>query len=254
VVFLSFEPYRGPLTLNLVGDAEAFAELEIGAEVQCSAEQIAFPTIGLTLPLAEAASWHAPLPAGVALHPNALRVRLTTTMQLAARNIPERLLPTQYYEMISGEPASEVRDQVFNPPLRRLQAAIQEGSTEAIARALEAFLGLGAGLTPSGDDLVMGFMLALTRWEPVPSSAEQVATYSLHLLPRALQRTGRLSASLIACACRGQADERLIQALDGLVTGSSEVHVCVSILANWGSSSGFDALTGMVISLLHSPT
>ena len=82
------------------------------------------------------------------------------------------------------------------------QIALPEQGERAaqVKRSLEAFLGLGSGLTPSGDDLVMGFMLALTRWGRGPSSAEQISFYTLQLLPRALQRTGHLSASLIACA------------------------------------------------------
>ena len=252
VVFLSFESYRGPLTLNLHGKTETFASLEIGAEVQCSAELISFPTIHLKIPFAQAASWQAPKPAGEPLSSDLLREGLLSVLRLAAHGVPDRRLLTLLYEIMSDRPGSELSDPIFYPLLKRLQVACQEGSLNATARSLEAFLGLGPGLTPSGDDLVMGFLLALSRWGRRLSSAEQVAYYSQHLLPRAHHLTGHLSASLIACACRGQADERLIQALDGLVTGSPEASHYLAALSTWGSSSGFDALAGMLIFLMHS--
>jgi hypothetical protein len=67
---------------------------------------------------------------------------------------------------------------------------------------------------------------------------------------RANNLTSALSASLIACAARGQADQRLIDSLDGIVTGSLPPETCVTTLAGWGSSSGLDALAGMALALI----
>ena len=249
VVFLSFGPYRGPLTLNLHGNPETFADLGIGTEVYCSDGFISFPSKHLTLPLAQAASWQAAEPAGKALSSDLLQAGLLSVLHLAAQGYPDRRLVALLHGMISGQPALEPSDPVFYPPLRRLQAACQEGPADAIVSALEGLLGLGPGLTPSGDDLVMGFLLAMSRWSQRASSQE-AAFYSQQLLPSLHRLTGHLSASLITCAGRGQADERLIQALDGLVTGSLEAEACVRALSTWGSSSGFDALAGMVIFLM----
>jgi hypothetical protein len=174
---------------------------------------------------------------------------LLSVLRLAAQGNPDRRLVALLHGMISGQPALEPSDPFFYPPMRRLQAACQDGSADAIVRALEGFLGLGPGLTPSGDDLVMGFLLAKSRWGRWSSSKEAVF-YSQQLLPSLHRLTGHLSASLITCAGRGQADERLIQALDGLVTGSLEAEACLAALSTWGSTSGFDALAGMLIFLL----
>lgn len=249
VVFLSLEPYRGPLTLNLHGAIETFASLRIGVEVRCSEEFISFSSIRLRLPLAQADCWQAGEPAGEALPSDLLKESVLAVLLLAAQGHADHHLLALVNGMLSGQPAFEPSDPIFYPLLSRLLAARQAGSSEATARALEALLGLGPGLTPSGDDLVMGFLLAMSRWHS--QASEEMAFYSQHLLPQLHRLTGHLSASLITCAARGQADERLIQALDGLVTGSLEAGACLAALSTWGSSSGFDALAGMALYLMH---
>jgi hypothetical protein len=65
------------------------------------------------------------------------------------------------------------------------------------------------------------------------------------LLPTAYQKTTTLSANLIDCAGNGQADERLLLAVDGMITGEPGPDACLEALINWGSSSDRDALVGM---------
>jgi hypothetical protein len=54
-----------------------------------------------------------------------------------------------------------------------------------------------------------------------------------------------LSANLIECAAQGQANERLILSLDGMITGVPDAERCAGLLAGWGNTSGLDALVGM---------
>ncbi|OGO35812.1 MAG: hypothetical protein A2W35_20915 [Chloroflexi bacterium RBG_16_57_11] len=251
VAFLSFEQFRGPLTLNLRENSDALAGLEIGAQVQCSSKLIAFPSIRLSLPLAQAVSWRATEPTEGVRPPDLLRASLLSVLRLASQEYPDHTLLTSLQGMVSSQPAPDPAEPEFDPLLKRLLAACQAGEADAIATSLEAFLGLGNGLTPSGDDLVMGFLLAMSRWGRRQAWLSDGIIVQQHPSPRLRRQTSHLSASLIACAARGQADERLICALDALVTGSPEAGACLSILSTYGSSSGFDALVGMVIYLFH---
>jgi hypothetical protein len=58
-----------------------------------------------------------------------------------------------------------------------------------------------------------------------------------------------LSANLIECATLGLADERLIEALDWLVSGRDQEATHIDELLNWGSSSGMDVFVGYVVAL-----
>jgi hypothetical protein len=112
-----------------------------------------------------------------------------------------------------------------------------------------SLLGEGDGLTPSGDDFVAAFLLAHQRWGWALCPNHDPGTLDQTVVEAAYQRTTRLSANLIECAANGQADERLIAALDWLVCRTSLDTSVIDALLDWGNSSGCDVLTGFIASL-----
>lgn len=110
-------------------------------------------------------------------------------------------------------------------------------------------LGQGAGLTPSGDDVILGCLLAPSRWGRLISPTLDIQALSQELIAQAYRQTTLLSANLIECAAAGQADERLLLALDGIITGQPSTEECAVLLLGWGNSSGCDALAGMGLAI-----
>ena len=53
------------------------------------------------------------------------------------------------------------------PALQVLRAALARADSFSAAEPLGYLLGLGSGLTPSGDDLALGLLLAVSRWGEV---------------------------------------------------------------------------------------
>lgn len=104
--------------------------------------------------------------------------------------------------------------------------------TPEVAGPLEEMLGRGPGLTPSGDDVVLGLLLAEARWG--------LARHE-HLVAEAHRRTTTLSANLIALAARGDADERLVELVDWVTAGGP---VPTEFL-RWGAHSGEAVLQGV---------
>jgi hypothetical protein len=107
-------------------------------------------------------------------------------------------------------------------------------------------LGAGPGLTPFGDDTLLGALLALGRWGGRLTPSLNLADLSGDLLAQAAQRTTRLSVNLLACAAEGLADERLTLALDGLVCGLRRPQECAALLRAWGATSGSGVLEGFL--------
>lgn len=253
MIFLSFEPYHGPLTLNLYGDPAMLRRLEVGAAAYSLAGDLFFPAIHLSIPINQAEPWQAPAPSADILPLDLLHSHLFSVIRLAVQQHPANRLVAWLGDRTVGQEPSTAQNSIFAPHLARLQAACQEGQVQAISGALDAFLGLGQGLTPSGDDLVTGFLLTVNRWgqQLFPHRTFLPAQEFLNreIPARAGRRTSALSANLIACAARGQADERLILALDGVVTGKLQAQACLTVLAGWGSSSGLDTLAGMAFVL-----
>jgi hypothetical protein len=99
------------------------------------------------------------------------------------------------------------------------------------ARA-EALIGLGPGLTPSGDDYFGGVMVALHA----VGRGSQAAALWRWLEPRLASRTGAISAAHLAAAAAGDAHE----ALHGVLNGELDLDALDAV----GHTSGWDALAG----------
>jgi hypothetical protein len=101
------------------------------------------------------------------------------------------------------------------------------------ARA-EPLIGLGPGLTPSGDDYFGGVMVALHQG----GRASHAASLWRWLEPRLASRTSAISAAHLAAAAKGEAHEALHDVLDGGLD--------LDALDAVGHCSGWDALAGAV--------
>jgi hypothetical protein len=146
-------------------------------------------------------------------------------------------------------PASLFAEQSRLPgQLVALRQAARASDYAMLADRLIGLLGQGRGLTPSGDDVVIGALLMLTRSQRVNSLAGKENLLK-QVVETAYQRTTTISANLVECALNGQGDERLIVVVDGILAGSASIDECVSCVLEWGSSSGIDALAGMAIVL-----
>lgn len=120
------------------------------------------------------------------------------------------------------------------------------------AVAVGGILGLGCGLTPSGDDFLCGFLCgalcaagghgALHGISPAAALGEA--------MERGIEATGEISASLLRCAARGYFPLDLHRAAEAIAT-EDEVAAAEAIgrLCGIGHSSGADTATGFLYGL-----
>ncbi|MGK9174782.1 DUF2877 domain-containing protein [Yokenella regensburgei] len=110
----------------------------------------------------------------------------------------------------------------------------REGNLHAI---LTTFIGRGEGLTPAGDDFLLGVLLVLA-WAEKPE-----ALPFRDALPGLLTRTTDISRAMLAQACQGHYGEQLL----GLTQGNAQTWPgLVAKVADYGHSSGHDMLAGML--------
>ena len=103
-------------------------------------------------------------------------------------------------------------------------------------------LGAGSGLTPSGDDCIVGLLVALHAL----GAHDLAATVACVVARHAPHRTGRLSAAHLDAACAGEAIEPLHAAVAALAAGTSP-EPALDALERFGHGSGFDALAGVLL-------
>lgn len=252
VIFLSSGEYRGPLTVNLPDDSQGLQALEHGMPVRTQAGDLHFPTAGLTVHAREAAHWITPPKPMTSLSAEMRKAQLISiaTQVLAARKSDGMCaLLAMLLDLPNQSSNGENLKVHTTHAMKRLQQAIGSCQSSQVIMALESFLGFGVGLTPSGDDLVIGLILALNRWGDLLKPGLEIEALNRSVVLMADSRTTTLSANLIECAALGQADERLISALDGLLSGQPGPDICAANLLAWGNSSGCDALVGMALAV-----
>jgi hypothetical protein len=108
-------------------------------------------------------------------------------------------------------------------------------------RVLESLLGLGPGLTPSGDDVLCGALLAL-HGLGLPERASRLGA----ALGAARERTGLISHAYLRAATAGYGSSVLHEAITALCTDSPALFDAVQALGRIGHSSGWDAFLGAV--------
>jgi hypothetical protein len=252
ILFLSFESFRGPLTLNFSGAENALKSVEVHDKIVIEGEKILIPSAGVEVDFSHAETWEA-LPAPGLSQSARDRFECLKTLSkhiISLSREPGLFLALKDLLDLELEHLPSLPKTFEQVDHLRLLQLLRTSKTGKIYSALTPFLGLGAGLTPSGDDLILGLLLAYHRSRSGLKTAFDLAELSALLNRAATQQTTLLSANLIACASRGQTDERLIHALDGLMTGNCSPEQCASDLMSWGNSSSRDSLTGMALAIL----
>lgn len=107
-------------------------------------------------------------------------------------------------------------------------------------------LGLGPGLTPSGDDLLCGVLIAL---DAACAHAAR-ASLSSAILMSAHAATTPLSAQFLAAAVEGLGSEALHQFIAHLISADLDrLPGSIATLGRIGHTSGWDALAGAVLAV-----
>jgi hypothetical protein len=173
-----------------------------------------------------------------ALPPAAIGARFTTSLALA-----QDWAPPPFTGIRPGVAGAQPPDEGFGGLVigrHNALAVHAQPALEAIERwlvghsldaAADGLIGLGPGLTPSGDDYLGGVLVGLHAVRRI-SHAESLWRW---LEPRLAGRTSELSAAHLAAAAAGEAHEALHAVLNGAPSAQ---------LDGVGHCSGWDAFAG----------
>jgi uncharacterized protein DUF2877 len=117
--------------------------------------------------------------------------------------------------------------------------------------AIQALIGLGSGLTPSGDDLIVGYLAGL--WCIVGSGSERAQFISSlgKTIIALSSKTNDISRTYLYHAARGQVSSRLADLAEGICRGENPEGLgeIAEAAMRVGHTSGMDAVTGLLIGL-----
>lgn len=109
------------------------------------------------------------------------------------------------------------------------------------------FIGRGLGLTPAGDDFIIGLLAVDTVESFLPADFRSLLSGAL-----AAKRTTDVSESYLASASQGCFSSLVIEVIKHVSRPISDLKAAVSALADSGSTSGSDTLAGIYYGLQHS--
>lgn len=128
--------------------------------------------------------------------------------------------------------------------LGQLERAIGDGERADATAAARTLIGLGPGLTPSGDDALVGIEAASTALEA------PMAGFLDDALDHVDERTTAIAATLLRHAAAGEFAERLHWLLEALIgPDDATIPAALERAVAWGATSGTDCLVGVLLGL-----
>jgi hypothetical protein len=249
LLFISSEHFPGPLTINVPSLWETGIKLSPGTRVNIRSRKISFPGTELVITAQPQSDYHQKLPS-------------YQTLTISARQ--EKLEEAARYVIDSHEVSTaQILLHCWLPRLpelpydagsipkfyEQMTSLDRDPNGLYTLNSLSDLIGAGPGLTPSGDDFMIGYLLVVNRWGHLLAVLRKLTAFNQQVVSTAYKRTTGLSSNLIECASRGMADQRLIDALDYLVSDSGQDLQVIDALLTWGSSSGLEVFLGFVAAL-----
>ncbi len=117
-------------------------------------------------------------------------------------------------------------------------------SAGEIPESVVSLIGLGPGLTPSGDDFLGGALVALRTLKLDTAAARLSVWIKRHAPPL----TTNISLAHLSAACDGEALEPVHRALNAVLESDSDdgIEAALAGLSAVGHSSGWDAFSGVL--------
>ena len=225
--------------------------LRSGQAVQISGKRITVPGIGLEIDLRAARQWDPRLVTragdrSVAVARWQRRSAFVRSIA-AARARPCAGFSTGLGELLTGDgvPPTGVVALLARPRLDRLASAIGARDSAIASRLASGLVGLGPGLTPSGDDALVGIAAAAAAL-----GKPDAVAFLRPIAEGALERTTIVAATFLRHASVGEFSGRFHDLLVALLGPDDTALIpAVDRALAWGATSGADSLVGVLLGL-----
>jgi len=250
-----FAASEGDLPQGIRLDAPAnftFEKLQTGEPAVCRDGILRFKNTSLTIQLRGARRWKSDLPSLMvdASNPVVLPAwdLVWEALNKRQRFSKSEILAEDFFRSDESESASV--SQNAGKAMRDLLRAARRYALPN-REAVRALIGLGPGLTPSGDDLLVGYIAGL--WSSVHDRNERLQFISSlgKTIVRLSRMTNDISRTYLLHAVRGQISSWLANLVTAMSRGEPPEHLLeiAETAMKVGHTSGMDAVTGMLVGL-----
>jgi hypothetical protein len=249
ILFVSGEVFCGPLTINLSSMINFKSLFSLGEKCALQKDRIVFNNVTILIE-ANTPIWQPPPIYFTEEGWQDVYHRfkhLTATLVTAYQGGMFLPFLEKALRRSAGEYSSRA---LYEENLSGLLPSLESDQPGDLSQRLLGLIGLGSGLTPAGDDFLVGFLLASHYLNQIAPSSASEKELQDHIVLTARRKTTTLSAALMQCAAEGAADERLMNALDWLAQANADIQQIRADLLSYGSSSGIDSFAGILAAIL----
>ena len=258
---------KGGKLLTLVGSGEAdlpqgirlntpadfsFAGLHVGEPVACRDNLLRIDSLSLTVDLRKARIWKCDLPAlNVDLtNPAVVTAWRSVWLALNMRQIQSNAEIVAENLFLSDETMHAGVPRMAGKAMQDLVNATRQYDLTA-ASAAQGLIGLGSGLTPNGDDLLVGYLAGL--WCTVRDRNERIQLLSNlgKTITHHSKLTNDISRAYLYHASQGQVSNLLVNLAEAINMGGNPNRLLdiAETTMRVGHTSGMDAVTGLLMGL-----
>ncbi|HEV8692941.1 MAG TPA: DUF2877 domain-containing protein [Lysobacter sp.] len=227
--------------------APLFARLRQGQAATLEGAALRVPAADFAVDLSRAAVWNAMIAAVLpGLRGAELEGALRDLCETLREHAPDRGIAPALFS--TGSPHSTLERALVARMAQRLPILARATETRdagAVVSALSALVGLGTGLTPAGDDFIVGYLAALwSRSHREPGIAALLRALAMPVRQLSLH-TNAISRQMLLDALQGHFAERLTEVVRCVCDGGDVTGAAMRTL-EVGHSSGTDVLCGLV--------
>jgi hypothetical protein len=215
--------------------------IKVGRQVSCRADVLRVAGGGLSIDLATAWPWRGELPAGGVDLASPEVARAWRTAGRAWQGNRPRI----------DDRTVEIVGRAVDHQGVRLARAARDLQPEEAAGALLCLVGCGPGLTPSGDDLIVGFLAGLWSTAAVDPARRRFLEDLCAAVAAAAAATGDISRAYLRHAARGHFAQPLITVMHHIGAGAQRraIEAAVAAALRIGHTSGADGVCGLLLGL-----
>ena len=232
VTVISPRKYNGPGFIKACPFPSLKDALRVRSRAVLTGEELVFPSPGVRISLADARLWRG----------KTKITRVAGNDELAAKR-------SVFQEVIVSHRDSR---EVVDRRIDKLANSILSGDPRQIKSALDSIIGLGDGLTPAGDDVLLG-LLCLIRWSPPETRGDPPGVFPetfAGLIEDYRGSTTFISYSFLKYGLEGRFVEPLSDLCKAVLSaGKDGFESSMKKLLAIGASSGINMLKGVVLGL-----
>jgi hypothetical protein len=242
------ESYELPQGIRVASRDAHLRSLAVSQRAAARGGILRFESSLLSIDLRGAAVWKCPV-GELNLDPGTRRVRESCSRAWGLLNKWQRLRQADLVaDDLFQSKSGSVLSQRMREPVMELIAATDGLDVKGSIQSAQNIIGLGPGVTPSGDDLLIGFLAGLWslagRSQPLLSFLQ---SFGSALMP-ITTRTNEISRTYLYHATRGQFSSSLSNLLEA-IAGGHDVEPATQTAIRVGHSSGMDSVTGLLLGL-----